>query len=150
MANNLTDKEIKKALECCSEANNCGQCEYEPTEHQIGSIGCSNELMKDVLDLINRQEFRIHQQEKTIMEIQHSNLIDFKATIGNYIAENESIKAEVERMWLCIDELKKLVGKHEPNYDPSEEVDAIIQSTIMVKTPNIKANILNELVGEEK
>ncbi len=50
----MTDNEIIKALECCSEANNCGKCEYEPTEYQIGTVGCCNELMKDALDLINR------------------------------------------------------------------------------------------------
>lgn len=82
------------------------------------------------------------------MAIQNANLINFKTTIGNYIAENESLIAEIERLWLCIDELKKLVGKHEPNYDPSEEVNAIIQSTIMVKTPNIKANIKAEAYKE--
>ena len=54
-------------------------------------------MPKLALDLINWQKIRIHQQEKTIMEIQNANLIDFKTTIGNYIAENESLKAEVER-----------------------------------------------------
>lgn len=44
------------------------------------------------------QDFKIHQLEKQVSEIQNANLIDFKATIGNYMAENESLKAEVERL----------------------------------------------------
>lgn len=147
MPDKLTDTEIKKAYELCfaekGTSYTCAVCPY----HQFGEL-CKVNRDKDALDLINRQEVRIHQQEKTIMEIQNANLINLKATIGNYIAENESLITEIERLWLCIDELKKLVGKHEPNYDPSEEVDAIIQSTTMVETPNIKANIKAEAYKE--
>lgn len=98
MPNKLTDNEIKKALECCSSGsygceNGC------PLDKECDSpIRGSEKIMESALDIINRQEARIHQQEKTIMEIQNANLIDFKATIGNYIAENESLKAEVERL----------------------------------------------------
>lgn len=53
-----------------------------------------------------------------------------------------SYKAENERLWLCIEELKKEVGKHEPNYDPSEEVDAIIQRITNSDAPNFQT-ILN-------
>ena len=67
--NKLTDNDVIKALECCSEANNCGQCEYEPTEHQIGTVGCCNELMKDALDLINRL-----QADKQSLKYDYDNL----------------------------------------------------------------------------
>ena len=30
-------------------------------------------------------------------------------------------KAEIERLWLCVNELKKEIGRHERNYDPTEE-----------------------------
>lgn len=85
LANELSDDEIKKAL-----------------EYRL-KVGGGTRIDKEVLDLINRQEFRIHQQEKIIMEIQDANLIDFKATVGNYRAENENLKAEVERLEAEID-----------------------------------------------
>ena len=91
MPNKLTDAEIKKALAQCENQTYCSDCPY------YTKIGCKKHLYQDALVLINRQAVRIHQQEKTIMEIQNANLIDFKATIGNYIAENESLKAEVEK-----------------------------------------------------
>ena len=36
--NKLKDNEIVKALECCSEANNCGQCEYDAIHHFFRKI----------------------------------------------------------------------------------------------------------------
>lgn len=56
----MTDKEIIKALECCSEAQNCTPCRYEPTEYQKGTVGCCNELMKNAVDLINCQKAEIN------------------------------------------------------------------------------------------
>ena len=138
-SNRLTVAEVKKALEESISFD-------EPYESDFTLIRI--EYIKDALDLINRQEFRIHQQEKTIMEIQNANLIDFKATIGNYIAENESLIAEIERLWLCIDELKKLVGKHEPNYDPSKEVDTIVQRITISDAPSLQAKIKAEAYKE--
>lgn len=96
----MTDNEIKKAFECCYLDKPCEECPLCEIKHadKLCFSGDVKKIPRMVLDLINRQEARIHQQEKTIMEIQNANLIDFKATIGNYIAENESLKAEVERL----------------------------------------------------
>ena len=55
----MTDNEIIKALECCSTAQNCTPCKYEPTEYQKGTVGCCNELMKNAIDLIKRQQAEI-------------------------------------------------------------------------------------------
>ena len=98
MPNNLTDNEIKKALECLAYHKECPESDMCPYYMDNGDICDNISLAKNALDLINRKKFRIHKQEKTIMEIQNANLIDFKATIGNYIAENENLKAEVERL----------------------------------------------------
>lgn len=94
MPNNLTDKEIKKALEChkARELETCSKCPLLNIE------GCAYELSQLALDLINRQDFKIHQLEKQVSEIQNANLIDFKGTIGNYKTENENLKAEVEKI----------------------------------------------------
>ena len=99
MPNKLTDAEIIKALELCK-TNVMADCKKCPLRQEDGSMYmyCTSTLVGNALDLINRQEARIHQQEKTIMEIQNANLIDFKGTIANYKAENERLKAEIERL----------------------------------------------------
>ena len=66
MPNNLTDAEIKKALECC--AKNEDDCTTE-CPLWLNDESCFSYLIKPILDLINRQE-----------------------------QENESLKAEVERL----------------------------------------------------
>ena len=72
----MTDNEIIKALECCSIAQDCTPCKYEPSEYEKGTIGCCNELMKNAIDLIKRQQTEIKQlqialfkQEETIQLI---------------------------------------------------------------------------------
>ena len=95
MPEELTDTEIKKALECCISPPSdyrCCPCPY------IDVDNCKQAVLIVALDLINRQDFKIHQLEKQVSEIQNANLIDFKGTIGNYKAENENLKAEVERL----------------------------------------------------
>ena len=51
MPNNLTDTEIKKALECCI-LGDCQGCYYGDTDQRH----CKDDLMQSALDLINRQE----------------------------------------------------------------------------------------------
>jgi len=59
----MTENVIIKTLECCSKANDCIYCEYEPAEYEKGTIGCANELMKSALDLINRHKSKIDSLE---------------------------------------------------------------------------------------
>ena len=42
----MTDNEIIKALECCSDSN-CHECPIE---------GCTDDIFRNALDLINRQK----------------------------------------------------------------------------------------------
>ncbi|MBE6890003.1 MAG: hypothetical protein E7485_08325 [Ruminococcaceae bacterium] len=60
----MTDNEIIKALECCSTAQNCTPCKYEPSEYEKGTVGCCNELMKNALDLIKRHQAEIEKLSK--------------------------------------------------------------------------------------
>ncbi len=62
----MTDNEIIKALECCSTAQNCTPCKYEPTEYQKGTFGCCNELMKNAIDLIKRQRAEIEELSEVL------------------------------------------------------------------------------------
>jgi hypothetical protein len=62
----MTDKEIKKALECCQTqyARNCKDCPYEKYKtHSISAVTCSSRLRKDLLDLLNRQQAEIERLE---------------------------------------------------------------------------------------
>lgn len=53
----MTDKEIIKALECCGNVitSSCKECSY----HSTYNANCVRELMRNALDLINRQQAEI-------------------------------------------------------------------------------------------
>lgn len=51
----MTDNEIIKALECCCVEHACSKCHY--SEHKTAM--CITEIMRDALDLINRQREEI-------------------------------------------------------------------------------------------
>lgn len=103
MPDKLTDAEVKKALAQCENQTYCSDCPY------YTKIGCKKHLYQDALDLINRQEVRIHQQEKIIIEIQNANLIDFKATIENYKAEIERLEKVYDLSNRACQELRKRI-----------------------------------------
>ena len=58
----MTDNEIIKALECCLPQNgkrNCDDCPYAECEK-----GCADKMIKDSLDLINRQKAGIERLKR--------------------------------------------------------------------------------------
>ena len=55
--NKLTDNEIKKALECCSNAEPCENCPYQKQCDET-------DLAEIALDLINRQQAEIERLQK--------------------------------------------------------------------------------------
>ncbi|MBQ4153877.1 MAG: hypothetical protein IJE01_01590 [Clostridia bacterium] len=142
MPDKLTDSEIKKALECCyttgTPCEDCPLCDIEE---------CNDILMAEyVKDLINRQDFKIYQLEKQVSEIQNANLIDFKGTVGNYIAENESLKAEVERLQniLLSFTSKVTAWSNKKGYDTTE----LSLIAILDESKNVTANIKTEAYKE--
>lgn len=62
----MTDKEIKKALECCSQEWKCKYCPLEPEYPD-----CSTILTKNALKLIERQQ-------KEIDDLKNLNNDDFE------------------------------------------------------------------------
>ena len=63
----MTDKEIIKALECCNKAvyqNSCEGCSY----HHIQGR-CTENLLKDTIYLINRQQAEIERLKKKVEEL---------------------------------------------------------------------------------
>ena len=85
MPNKLTDNEVKKALEVCIDGY-CRGCCYGDTDQRH----CRDDLMQEALDLINRLEGENKKNENII------RIAD--ETIATLDAENESLKAEVERL----------------------------------------------------
>jgi septal ring factor EnvC (AmiA/AmiB activator) len=76
----MTDTDIIKALECCSENKTlCSTCLYRKSPVEC----CSSDLLKDTIALINRQKAEI--------EI----LIRKKDTLKDEVAEQQ---AEIERL----------------------------------------------------
>lgn len=63
----MTDNDIIKALECCSKSgwlNDCDGCPcYDETE-DIQTSECQERLMKNALDLINRQKAEVERLER--------------------------------------------------------------------------------------
>lgn len=56
----MTDTEIKKALECCSKGfGNCDGCPYDDDNADCVTLKGETLMMKDVIDLINRQQAEI-------------------------------------------------------------------------------------------
>ncbi len=83
MPNKLTDTEVKKALEYCIEATDCIDC-------NVNQECDGRTVLRYALDLINRLEGENEKNENII------RIAD--KTIATLNAENESLKAEVERL----------------------------------------------------
>jgi predicted nuclease with TOPRIM domain len=99
----MTDNEIIRALECCSKSSWLNDCEgcpcYDETE-DIQTSECQERLMKNALDLINRQKAELDKlaEEYGELIIEKDELFD--------IAEKQ--KAEIERLEKDSKRLKKV------------------------------------------
>lgn len=84
----MTDKDIIKALECCTKGEDCKHC---PLKEELPY--CSDDIMVDAaLDLINRQQAEIERLKKHNTEVAYKHY-------------NDGIKEFAER-------LKSLVNQH--------------------------------------
>lgn len=63
----MTDKEIIKALECCSEGN-CNNCTQRNNEHDYVP-DCRQSMLEVWLDLINRQQAEIERLKEEIIRL---------------------------------------------------------------------------------
>ena len=83
----LTDEQIIKALEHCSynDVKRCDDCSYYEKETKTY---CVNELIKDVLDLINRQK----------AEIERLNTMHSEMCIGMKVLKKTAIKEYREKV----------------------------------------------------
>ena len=92
-ANNLTDKEIKKALECCCNSQGCSKCDFSPKCDGFTSV-------KLALDLINRLEIEIEE-----LKCKNSNLTSYLTSLQKDLT---SAKAEVERLEKALENQQKI------------------------------------------
>ena len=123
MPNNLTDAEIKKVFECCyTDKGGCDECPYySRKEDRCIQDGDLFDLPNKIFDLINRQE-----------------------------QENESLKAEVERLRGEIIEQHLAIGelvKQTKAEAYKECIEQLKEKTKGLIGQNFLDDFLNELVG---
>ena len=148
MPNNLTDKEIIMALE-----EYVDFADFQHTEYTTVRI----DVLKNALDLINRQEDKCKAYKCYYDEC----LKDLK----NANAENESLKAEVEKNQVRIKTLEKVAElrkkavfeKIEQNIKLRKELETAKAEAYKEAYEKAKEilelnfdNVLNELVGDNK
>ena len=144
----LTDNEIKKALECCCNAQ-CSKCKYYGT----GNANCVKTNMINSFDLINR----LQAQNKDLAETVHNLTIEKDALFD----KAEELKAEIERLKTNLNvELENFATE----YDNKIKAEAIKEFAEKLKDvsehfweekENFVSeeqidNLLKELAGEEK
>jgi phage host-nuclease inhibitor protein Gam len=118
----MENKEIIKALECCGDEEElhwCTECPYYDKENDF----CQEDLHRDAIDLINRQQ------------AENEN---YSHNIKNLTAENMQLHAEIKRLNSCV--------------KSEDEVRAIMKSqmTPMVKEiVNEQINVAAKLARAE-
>ena len=123
----MTDNEIIKALECCTDESyeNCNECPYS-----IDAERCERmKLLEDILDLINHQKAEI---ERLKNEIQTTKDAYIMLQTKNEIIKSEAVKEFAER-------LKEKSFKTIRNYGLTKDV---------VEVCDID-NIVKEMIGEQ-
>ena len=109
----MTDNEIIKALECCTDESyeNCNECPYS-----TDTLSCERlKLLEDSLDLINRQKSEIERLKKEV-SIARDAYISIqdryehtKAEAYKEFAERLNEKAQIAD---CFDSYNMVVGTH--------------------------------------
>jgi hypothetical protein len=91
----MIDNDIIKALECCIKSSHFGEC-FENKCPMVSEEGCSgwtdDKLLKDALDLINRQKAEIERLQKAYLM--------YEETSGLKKARAEAITEFAERLKL--------------------------------------------------
>ena len=132
----MTDKEILKALECCSPGETYADCEKNGCPLYLGiTMGCKyidkeNQLYSDALGIINRQQAEIERLEK--IRKADNNLI----TSLNKCYETAKAEAYKE----FAEKLK------EKCYEDFQETDEMLSPYV---TDDDIDNLLKEMEGEE-
>ena len=117
----MTDNEIIKALECCTDESyeNCNECPYS-----IDTVSCERmKLLEDSLDLINRQQAEIDVLRADLKRVCAER--DARICTNNFI-KSEAIKEFAER-------LKEKSYKTIRNYGLTKDVVEVCDIDNLVK-----------------
>ena len=89
----MTDNDIIKALECCTQQAGCSGCPFVISDEikYRGGYSCSEALRKNALDLINRQQAEIER-----LEAQHREM-----SIGMKVLKKKAIEKFAEKLKNC-------------------------------------------------
>ena len=140
MNKNLTDNEIKKALEQCETQKSCSDCPY------FEKIGCKKHLYQNALDLINRLQAE-NKEWKTLVEVgelqyrkQKAEVEDLEKKLKKQIQSKRLVRkqAKAEAYKEFAERLKEKIIAEYNEYDEQEYPRARIEDI---------DNLLKELVG---
>ena len=135
----MTDNEIIKALECCSNYNDCDKCNFEPKDNKKKTIGCCLEIMKNALDTITRQQAEIERLKEC-----PKCVYEYDGEITEYCVQGpcsnfktvEQVKSEAYKEFA-----ERLKDRSDSRFDYSELVFEISEGDI--------DNLVKEMVGED-
>lgn len=140
----MTDNEIIKALECCTKGLECKNCPANPHKGNYGY--CTGLLLKDTLDLINRQKANLDDKEDTIQyadKVIKSLQADMDKLQANVSELVKQTKAEAYKE--CIEEVKTIICDNTyPDFDKKGKAVCIWKPEAY---KNID-NLLKETVGD--
>lgn len=162
MPNNLTDNEIKKALECCISDKPCKECKCPLYES-----GCEKDirtLEKLSLDLINRQDEKINQMYEAL-DFRASKITELEDKVATLQAENESLKNAYKQCtwerdaYIEIENIAIANAKAEAYTEFAEKIGKTLKgriafsdirgSVILEGVIELVDNLLKEMVGED-
>lgn len=135
----MTDNEIKKALECCSnsdtEKNYCDGCPYDSERY------CASKISKDTLDLINRQQAEIERYKQTygcypVWNVPCENVFVLSMSLDDYENFKNQIISEAYKEFA-----ERLKDDMVPNIDDTY-IESFVEEYI--------DNLVKEMVGEQK
>ena len=131
----MTDNEIVKALDICSNHKGCCDCPLrdEPND-------CYEEMRKPILDLINRQKAEIEMIQLKIEGVQEANAI-LREYIRKAVKEfAERFEKEAENVWID--------SEGDFLYSDSDNTTFEIYNTVAEWCKEVAKNILKEMVGD--
>ena len=94
----LTDEDVVKALECCSKSWDCNNCKRNKENNN--RFICSENLMKDCLDLIHRlqgENERLTEKNESLEE-RNRILKKYKSMWAELDTKNAEIQKQVEKL----------------------------------------------------
>lgn len=99
----MVDRDIMQAMQNC--VNGCAKkCPYD--EMSLAYEKCMSDLMKDALDLLNRQNAEIERLQKTLEDSNEADRIALEA-YEQLLYENDYQRAEIKKMKVRVDAFDK-------------------------------------------